>query len=84
MQRAAQIRTATVPRYTCISQVVVSSWPRVFQTTKRHKWLTGFRNKLMKRLRICTLADICREIMRLISDKYVAQIPKKFSCNLEH
>jgi hypothetical protein len=31
-----------------------------------------------------SLADICREIMRLISDKYVAQIPKKFSYNLEH
>lgn len=84
VQRAAQIPTATVPRYTCISQIVVVSWLRVFQTTKRNKWLTEFRKKLMKRLRICTLADICREIMRLISDKYVAQIPKKFSWSLEH
>jgi hypothetical protein len=31
-----------------------------------------------------SLADICREIMRLISDKYVAQIQKKFSYSLEH
>jgi len=31
-----------------------------------------------------SLADICREIKRLISDKYEAQIPKKFSYNLEH
>lgn len=31
-----------------------------------------------------SLADNCREIMRLISDKYVAQIPKKFKYNLEH
>lgn len=30
-----------------------------------------------------SLADIFREIMKLLSDKYVAQIPKKFSCNLE-
>jgi hypothetical protein len=31
-----------------------------------------------------SVADICREILRLISNKYVAQIPKKFSQNLEH
>jgi L-arabinose isomerase len=69
---------------TCLSQIVVLSWLHVFQTTKRHKWLTGLRKKLMKRLKICTLADICRGIMRLISDKYAAQIPKKFSYQLEH
>jgi hypothetical protein len=31
-----------------------------------------------------SLADICKVIMRFISDKYVAQIPNKFSYNLEH
>jgi hypothetical protein len=31
-----------------------------------------------------SLADICKVIMRFISDKYVAQISNKFSYNLEH
>jgi hypothetical protein len=30
------------------------------------------------------LPDIFREIMRLISDKYVAQLPNKVSYNIEH
>jgi hypothetical protein len=31
-----------------------------------------------------TLPDVFREMTRLISDKYVAQMPNTFSYNIEH